>query len=89
MLCCRGLQHLDGLTKRRFIDGLCSNLSVLTVSAAGSLALDDGGERDEGLASHASALKAYTFLLWWIFTQCEEEDKKAQGTVSASSGAGR
>lgn len=84
-----GFGHLNLLTKRRLIDSLCSNLSVLGVSASGTLILDDGEERDETSASHASALKAYTFLLWWIFSKCDEEDRKALPTVSVSSGTAR
>ena len=75
ILVCSGFAHLDGISKRRLIDGLCSNLSILGLSANSLAAIDDGEERDESAMTHCSALKAYTFLLWWIFSQAEASAK--------------
>ena len=83
------MQSLDVMIKLRLIDSLCSNLSVLGVSASGTIALEDDEERTDSSFSHASALKAYTFLLWWIFTQCEEENKQVQPTLASGAGGAR
>ena len=61
------------MSKRRLIDSLCSNLSVLGVSVNSLVSVDDNEEGDEAVATHCSALKAYTFLLWWIHSQADQE----------------
>ena len=65
------------MSKRRLIDSLCSNLSVLGVSVNTLVSADDDEERDEAVTAHCSALKAYTFLLWWIHSQAEQEHADA------------
>ena len=81
---CSGFSHLDGMSKRRLIDSLCSNLSVLGVSVNSLVSVDDEEERDEAVTSHCSALKAYTFLLWWIHTQAEQEAADAAPANAAA-----
>ena len=81
---CRGIRSLPSVSRRRLIDGLCSNLSVLCVSAeasissarvAGTELLESEGNapEQEALADvHRSALTAYVFLLHWLTLQLEK-----------------
>ena len=71
------------MSRRRLIDSLCSNLSVLGVSVNSLVSVDGDEERDEAVTSHCSALKAYTFLLWWIHSQAEQEAAHAAPASAA------
>ena len=86
---CRGFSALDGFAKRRLVDGLAANLSVLGLSIKALLDGDDEADRDEAAAAHRSALKAYTFFLGWLCTHGEAE--AAQATLAGTAGgvAGR
>jgi hypothetical protein len=83
---CSGFGCLESISRKRLIDSLCSNLSVLGVSINSLLSLEDEEERTISAASHCSALKAYTFLLWWICSQAEHESVAAGLSVG---GGGR
>lgn len=52
------------------MDGLCSNLSVLSVSATALNPLE-GGDDQETTLSYRNALKAYTVLLHLILSQVD------------------
>ena len=80
---CSGLGYLDGMSKRRLIDSLCSNLSVLGVSLNSLVSGNEDEERDEAITSHCSALKAYTFLLWWIHSQAVQEATHTAPAIAA------
>lgn len=86
---CSGFPHLDSISRKRLVDSLCSNLSVLCVSVSSLLVAEDEDERDETALSHCSALKAYTFLLWWSYAQAEQEYRETQPAASSTSGASR
>jgi non-SMC mitotic condensation complex subunit 1, N-term len=64
----RGIRHLSSTWRKRLVDGLCSNLSVLSVSSTTLNALEGGNEQETALA-YRNALKAYTFLLHLILCQ--------------------
>ena len=72
----RGFKHVSSISRKRLVDGLCSNLSVLGLSIGALVSVqepDDPAEHEASLASHRSVLKAYTFFLSWLTTQAEEE----------------
>lgn len=86
----RGFAHLDSVTRHRLVDGLCSNLSVLCLSASALVAADDapdeGGEREVTAASHRSALHAYIFFLSWLCAAAEAEASTAEPAASGAAG---
>ena len=86
---CSGFGCLESVSRKRLIDSLCSNLSVLGVSVNSLAGLDDEEERTVSAASHSSALKAYTFLLWWICAQAEQEARDSPAAGDAGAGGGR
>ena len=73
----RGFGHLDSIVRHRLLDGLCSNLSVLCLSAAALAGAGDGadeaGEREASAAAHRAALHAYVFFLSWLCGAAEAE----------------
>ncbi|KAK9839654.1 hypothetical protein WJX81_003584 [Elliptochloris bilobata] len=87
----RGFTHLDSVTRHRLVDGLCSNLSVLCLSASALSGAgdpgDDGSEREATAASHRSALHAYVFFLSWLCSLAEAE-ARAAAPAAPSGGAG-
>lgn len=87
----RGFAHLDSVTRHRLVDGLCSNLSVLCLSASALVAADDApdeaGEREVTAASHRSALHAYIFFLSWLCAAAESEASTAEPAASGAAGA--
>lgn len=85
LICCSGFVHLDSISKKRLIDSLCSNLSVLGVSVNSLLIIEGGEEKTESASAHCSALKAYTFLLWWICSQSEQQARNSENRQTAPS----
>lgn len=85
---CSGFGCLESISRKRLIDSLCSNLSVLGVSVNSLAALEDEEERAVSATSHSSALKAYTFLLWWICSQAEQEAREALASGAPAAGGG-
>lgn len=76
----RGFNSLHSIIKRRLIDSLCSNQSVLHASTGALLsAPDDEASKATAAAQHRSALKTYVFLLHWIMVQAEAQAKADAG----------
>lgn len=76
----RGFKHVSSISRKRLVDGLCSNLSVLGLSIGALVSVtepEDPAEHEASSASHRSALKAYTFFLSWLTSVAEEEDRAA------------
>ena len=76
----RGFKHLSSISRTRLVDGLCSNLSVLSLSIGALTSVqepDDPAEHEASCASHRSALKAYVFFLSWLTSAAEDEEKAA------------
>ena len=74
----RGFKHISSISRKRLVDGLCSNLSVLGLSIGALVSVtepEDPAEHEASSASHRSALKAYTFFLSWLTSAAEEEDR--------------
>ena len=85
----RDFTHLSSIARKRLIDGLCSNLSVLGLSVSALLSVqepDDVPEHEAAALSHRSALKAYVFLLAWL-TRLAEEEAKNSTAADAQAGA--
>ena len=71
---------LGSISRRRLVDGLASNLSVLVLSVGALVSVadvDDPSEHEAAAASHRSALKAYVFFLGWLVQLAEAEDRVA------------
>jgi hypothetical protein len=87
----RGFAHLDSIARRRLVDGLCSNLSVLCLSVSALVAAeaagDDGGEREAAAAGHRNALHAYVFFLSWLYSAAEAEVRAAAAAAPGAVGA--
>jgi len=82
----RGFKHVSSISRKRLVDGLCSNLSVLGLSIGALVSVqepDDPAEHEASSASHRSVLKAYTFFLSWLTTLAEEEARMAVPDPSA------
>eukprot|EP00899_Mesostigma_viride_P025352 jgi/Mesvir1/6000/Mv00748-RA.2 len=94
----RRFPNLRGLEKSRLVDGLCSNLSVLTTSLAGlmrSAQRDaDPAAANASIVSHRTALKVYVFFLRHLTEaaqneQAESEEQEAATASVAPTGKGR
>ena len=86
---CRGFTHLSSIARKRLVDGLCSNLSVLGLSIGALVSVqepDDAAEHAAAATSHRSALTAYVFLLAWLLKLAEDEAKAAASTSDAKAG---
>ena len=74
--CCRGFKQLASIARRRLIDSLCSNISVLCASTNALTGLaqqpEDRQQHDALVAAHRGALKAYIFFLHWLVLQLEQ-----------------
>ena len=71
---------MSSISRTRLVDGLCSNLSVLSLSIGALTSVqepDDPAEHEASCASHRSALKAYVFFLSWLTSAAEDEEKAA------------
>ncbi|CAL5220968.1 g3074 [Coccomyxa viridis] len=88
----RGFKHVSSISRKRLVDGLCSNLSVLGLSIGALVSVqepDDPAEHEASAASHRSALKAYAFFLSWLTALAEEEAQTAVPDPSAAAGRGK
>ena len=78
---------MESIARHRLVDGLCSNLSVLCLSASALTAADDAadeaGEREASAAAHRSALHAYVFFLSWLCGVAEAEARAAAPAAPA------
>ena len=86
---CRGFTHLSSIARKRLVDGLCSNLSVLGLSIGALVSVqepDDAAEHEAAATSHRSALTAFVFLLAWLSRLAEDEAKAAASTSDAKAG---
>ena len=69
---CRGFAQLQPVPRKRLIDSLVSNLSVLNAC------VDSAANSDaETLLRHRTALKLYVFFLHWVLEQAETEARQA------------
>lgn len=85
----RGFSHLSSIARKRLVDGLCSNLSVLGLSIGALVSVqepDDAAEHEAAATSHRSALTAYVFLLSWLARLAEGEAKVAASTSDSAAG---
>ena len=91
-LCCRGWSCLGSMSRRRLVDGLASNLSVLVLSVGALVSAadspEDPSEHEAAAAAHRSALSAYVFLLGWLVQLAEAEDRGAAAAVAPDAPAG-
>ena len=73
--CVRDFTALAPMGRIRLADALCSNLSVLTASAASLMASGQGDAMGgaETVAAHREALKAYAALIYWIADAADAE----------------
>ena len=72
----RGFAHLQPVPRRRLIDSLVSNLSVLNACVDSAL-----GSDAETLLRHRTALKLYVFFLHWVLAQAEAEARESGGAA--------
>ena len=82
----RGFKHVSSISRKRLVDGLCSNLSVLGLSIGALVSVQepqDPAEHEASSASHRSALKAYAFFLSWLTALAEEEARTASPDPTA------
>lgn len=89
--CGRAFTQLSSIARKRLVDGLCSNLSVLGLSIGALLSVqepEDASEHEAAATSHRSALKAYVFLLTWLARLAEEEARSVTGTADSTAGEG-
>lgn len=71
--------------RKRLLDALASNLSVLNASIGAAAA--GGGDADPAVTqAQRSALKAYVFFLHWATQQCEAEAREAAPAAAAAAG---
>ena len=87
----RGFKHVSSISRKRLVDGLCSNLSVLGLSIGALVSVQnpqDPAEHEASSASHRSALKAYAFFLSWL-TALAEDEARAAGPDPSAGKAGR
>jgi len=82
---CRGFKQVPVVPRKRLLDALTSNLSVLNASIGAALA---GGNDVDPMATQQqrSGLKAYVFFLHWATEQCEAEAREAAPAAAAAAG---
>ncbi|CAL8472231.1 g11773 [Coccomyxa elongata] len=85
----RGFSALSSIARKRLVDGLCSNLSVLGLSIGALVSAqdqDDASDNESAASSHRSGLAAYIFLLTWLARLAEDEAKAAADTTDTGAG---
>ena len=81
----RGFPHLQPVPRRRLIDSLVSNLSVLSACVDSALGSGDA----ETLLRHRTALKVYVFFLHWALAQAEVEARSGGATAASAPAAAK
>ncbi len=80
----RGFTRLQPVARRRLIDSLVSNLSVLSACVDSAL-----GSDAETLLRHRTALKLYVFFLHWPLAQAEAEARDGGVMVPPAAAAAK